>query len=61
MRLKKFVNTKASACRETPSGSMPLLSNKDLKPLTVLFQGNVTDIPMATVGAKVTVLKAALP
>jgi hypothetical protein len=61
MRLKKYVNTKASACRATPSGSMPLLSNKDLKPLTVLFQGNVTDIPMATVGAKVTVLKAALP
>jgi hypothetical protein len=40
---------------------MPLLSNKDLKPLTVLFQVNATDIPMATVGAKVIVLKAALP
>jgi hypothetical protein len=55
MRLKKFVNTKASACRETASGSMPLLSNKDRKPLTVLFQGNATDIPMATVRAKVIV------
>jgi hypothetical protein len=60
MRLKKFVNTKASACRETPSGSMPLLSNKDRKHLTVLFQVNATDIPMETVRAKVIVLKAAL-
>jgi hypothetical protein len=39
---------------------MPLLSNKDRKHLTVLFQVNATDIPTVTVRAKAIVLKAAL-
>jgi hypothetical protein len=39
---------------------MPLLSNKDRKPLTVLFQVNVIVIRMVTARAKVIVLKAAL-
>ena len=53
MRLKKFANTKASACHGTPSGSMPRMLNKDRQPLTVLFQANVTVIQMVTPRAKV--------
>ena len=49
---QKFVNTKASVCRVTASGSMPLMLSKDLKLQQDSIKESATSIPTVKVRAK---------